>query len=441
MTDVRDAAAAFHRADGRPADGLFARKQDDPSRGAGDEVPGSADAGGPRRRELRRLRRRHRVASAVFSVGTLAALAGFVFLGWDGYRTTRNIRGGIERTGISDPAAPGFQAEVKPTPTELVLLLDGGEHLTDAQLLVSGPNGIGGAVVFVPGSTLIQAPDVAGATLSQLYDLGGSAEVHKRVEAILGFAALTLTEVNSSQVGSLIASSGPITITNPDDLYQVSGSGEREQRFAAGPLTLTGDDLATYLTLEVPGEAATNRSARSQLVWEAWFKAVRGARADAPDDPVVSGLSRTVAGLAGGTTSFLQLPLTRVVIPDEKMGVLYLPDPQATAERVGPLVPFPASAFPGQRIRVRVLQATAGVPIDVVVTKPLVAAGAEIVVIGNADSFGSRPSSVAYREPALADKATAMATAAGVRSAPVEDPSMPENIDVSIVLGTDLGQP
>lgn len=225
-----------------------------------------------RRRELRRYRKRTRFAVGVYTVTTLAAVAGLVLLGLEGYRSTRNLRGGTEDTGITDSAAPGFQAEVKPTPTRLILNLDGAGHLTDFQLLVSGPNGQGGAVVFISGATLIQASDVPGSTLAQLYDIGGATEVQRRIETILGFAVLEASEVNPAGLAELMKSAGTIKIENADNLYAEDAAGQRQLLFAAGPLELTPDQIATYVDLEVKGEGATNRSARAQQVWEAWFK-------------------------------------------------------------------------------------------------------------------------------------------------------------------------
>ena len=203
------------------------------------------------------------------------------------------------------------------------------------------------------------------------------------------------------------------------------------------------DQVATYVDLEVKGEGATNRSARSQQVWEEWFKilddSAQRESLTSMSDSKLSPVASDIAGIASGTYSVQQLPLTRVVIPDEKQGVLYLPDASLTAERIAPLVPFPTSAFPGQRVKVRVLKGTPSVAIDLAVTKPIVGAGGEIVVIGNADSFDVATSTIVYREPALAGQAAIIAKQLGLRSTPTEDPEQPENIDVSIILGSDFG--
>jgi len=437
MTDVREAADRFHRAD--DVAGAAGSSSTGPGTGTGNRL----DPPRPRRRELRRFRRRTRLAVCVYTLTTLAAVSGLVLLGVEGYRTTRNLRGGTEDTGITDSSAPGFQAEVKPTPTRLLLNIDSAGQLTDSQLLVSGPNGQGGAVVFIPGATLIQAADVPGSTLAQLFDSGGTAEVQRRIETILGFSILEVTEVDPAALAELTKSAGTITIQNPDNLFAEDAAGQRQQLFAAGTLDLQPEQVAAYVGLEVKGESATNRSARSQLVWESWLELLddpaRREGLSALQDSVLSAVGSDIAGIASGTYSVKQLPLRRVVIPDEKQGVLFLPDAELTLQQIAPLVPFPTSAFPGQRVKVRVLKGTPSVAIDLAVTKPIVGSGGEIVVIGNADSFDVARSTIVYREPALADAATVIAKQLGLSATPTEDPAQPENIDVSIVLGADFG--
>lgn len=90
-------------------------------------------------------------------------------------------------------------------------------------------------------------------------------------------------------------------------------------------------------------------------------------------------------------------------------------------------------------MKVRVLKGTPSVAIDLTVTKPIVGAGGEIVVIGNATSFDVATSTIVYREPALAGQAAIIAKQLGLTTTSTEDPEQPENIDVSIILGSDFG--
>ena len=64
-------------------------------------------------------------------------------------------------------------------------------------------------------------------------------------------------------------------------------------------------------------------------------------------------------------------------------------------------MPFPTSATPGGRVRVRLLDGE-GDPEHVLRVAPLVVpAGTEIVVVGNADAFDYETTEIRYHHPTL----------------------------------------
>jgi hypothetical protein len=111
------------------------------------------------------------------------------------------------------------------------------------------------------------------------------------------------------------------------------------------------------------------------------------------------------------------------------------PDPVAISTLIPRIIPFPSSSFPGQRPRVRVLDGTQNPDVRLSATGPIVGAGGQITILGNADRFGVTQTRVEYHDPARADAAQAIAEALGVEAvagAPTDA------YDVTVILGSDF---
>ncbi len=113
-------------------------------------------------------------------------------------------------------------------------------------------------------------------------------------------------------------------------------------------------------------------------------------------------------------------------------------DEAAIRTLVASLVPFPTSAQPGDRVRVRLLDGLGDPGQAINLASVLVPAGAEIIVFGNADNFAYAISVVEYFDQAQSENAQAMAAALGLTSATFNS-SGDTSVDVSIIVGRDLG--
>lgn len=80
-----------------------------------------------------------RRTTLIFALFTLTTLLGCASLAWFGYKSSLDLTGGASLKVVSDPEAPGYEAEVKPTPTLLVTLSTPVDDYRMAFLLARNP--------------------------------------------------------------------------------------------------------------------------------------------------------------------------------------------------------------------------------------------------------------------------------------------------------------
>ena len=243
--------------------------------------------------------------------------------------------------------------------------------------------------MFVP---IAAAVEIDGRGVDQLraaYDEGGIDLLESTVEKVLGVAITETSVVDQQRLADLVRPVAPLTIDNPDDLFAVGSNGTEELVFEAGEVSLTAEGVALYLATQNPDETSLNRIVRSEQVWQAWLDAIGES-----DDPNVvpgevdSGIGAFLRSLGAGQTTMLQLPLEKVTVPNREgdPNIAYFrPNMDQVKALIPTIVPFPASAFPGQRLKTRVLNGTETEGTELTVTERVVFAGAEISALGNAD--------------------------------------------------------
>ncbi|MBS1836148.1 MAG: hypothetical protein JST64_00465, partial [Actinobacteria bacterium] len=100
----------------------------------------------------RRPGRGSRPASLWWQVGTTAVFAillvGLVVVG---YRASLLITGG-GASKVTDPKAPGYVAEVRPTPVDMVAVTGDDGSLASVLIVATSPSGTGGTVSVLPAS-------------------------------------------------------------------------------------------------------------------------------------------------------------------------------------------------------------------------------------------------------------------------------------------------
>lgn len=409
----------------------------------------AAPAGVVRRPHSRRSNRRRRnllglqVATTVVFVGLVAGL------GWVGYRSTLSITGGSSLE-VTDPEAPGFVAEVKPTPVDLLALTDADGALVAGLMLAAGPEGAGGVVMPLPAD--MSVPGVPGLvppvrvedlrTLEQVFDGGGVQELRNRVGESLTFGFTSVAEVPPTTMEELAALAGPITVTIPENVLELQLDGEEVVRYRAGEVTLQPDELGPFLAFSGSNESVPNQELRHDAVWKSLVTALAdvdrerleriGRRGTAEGGP---GVGELLAGLLDGEVRYDTVPLEAIPVPDT-IYIVYGPDPAALPTFVVRNVPSPTSGVPGQRARVRVLNGTTDPAAVNAVVPKVVGAMGEVTLVGNAESFDVATTRVEFSVPEARFAADQIAQALGVRAQRVDRPA-PGSVDVDVVVGGD----
>jgi hypothetical protein len=356
---------------------------------------------------------------------SLLALAGVggAALAAIGVDTVRNSRAGKVVSTVTDPAAPGFEAFLEPTPT-LALLHREGSSVRSIAVLSLHSGDVGGSVLVV--SPWLQAnPGADAGTFAVVSAFGGGPEaIMHSLQASIRFGVTETALVDDALWAELVAPVAPLVVENPTAVAS----------FPAGSLSLRADQVGAFLAAgdKEPPQAAM---LRQRAFYRAWIGAVSAStdRGVVPGE-VESGLGRFVRALANGPTIVEQAP----VVEDVVGGVTrYGIDLAAMEAMVPELVPFPTAGTPGGRIRVRLLDGTGDGGHVEAVAPLLVPAGAQIVVVGNADRFDYRETEVQYHTPVVRGAAGDLVEALAVGRV-VEVPRQTDAFDVTIILGTDV---
>jgi hypothetical protein len=400
---------------------------------AGAAVPAAA----PAETDVARPQRRGPLRRGMFAATIVVAAGAIPVLGYVGVHEVLNSTNGRVVDPVLDPDEEGYEAAVTPTPVSLLAHVDAEGRLDGVTILAlsAGGSGGGGGVLFVPVDTLTtESTSALGFDrLRGAYETAGLELLRDQVSVLLGTSVTDAALVSPERWAELVAPVAPITLDNPDDVVASNGA-----RFPAGPLELTAEQVPVYLSARNPGESELARLVRHQFFWEAWLAAVAAA-----DEPAVvvpgegtEGVARFVRGLAAGEVEFDTLPVEPAEAPQDGTSA-FAPLPEEVAALVARLVPLPTAAAPGSRVRVRVLDGTGTDGAVAAAVERLVPAGAEIVIVGNADRFTYDTTELRYREATGEESARELQEALGTGA--VESVSSPdEAFDVTVVVGGDF---
>lgn len=423
-----------------------------------------------RQRSAQKRRKRRRtvvIAQGVVTAVFVIALIGLAYAGWN---AALRITGG-DGNEVTDPAAPGYIAAAKPTSVTLIAFTgdavptptttaaaDGSAGdadqaassatpSTDATvpslatmlLVIERSGDAGRTLVPIPAvTTLWDFEDSGPDSAANIFASGGIDVLRLRLGADLSFGSTAAVSAPVSMIGDLAASVGPVTISLPDDVLRGSSEEDASVKYAAGQLTLEPGQVAEFMSFFGLGESESNRALRQQLVWEALISASAqsGTELSLPadgDDAMAA--AEVLAGAATTDTRFDLVPLLAVPLNVTPPVTLYRIDQMAMPTWVASEVPFPISAFPGQRARVELLNGTTEPAALQAVAPKVVGANGEISFTGNAESFEVATSRVEYSSDEAQAAAEQIATALGLTA--TRDPDAASNVDVVVVVGAD----
>lgn len=374
----------------------------------------------------------------------LIGLAGItVSLGLHAKDLVLNSRDGAIARNVTDPAAPGFAAEVVPTPTLLVAQTTDKGELVGVVVMSLPPGGAGGTALFFPADLMIQLPNGDASSLAKVYADAGTAGDAGVAALRLQLGRLIEADLDSSIVlgpktlGDLIAPVAPLRYTLVDGVRAVQ-NGVTVTLLKAGTVAIsTVDQVQAATELLSPGEASLNRTRRQMLFWQAWLDAVRAAPDPAAALPAFdTGLPRFAKGLATGTSKPVleQAPFTETTF---KGLTLLTADVSGIRAITARMIPYPQAYQPGARLLVEVRNGVGDLTRNEPMNRRIVAAGGQIVVLGNSEAFGVAQSSVVFYSEENRSRVEALARSIGVATVQfVDRPG--SSIEATVTIGADF---
>lgn len=403
------------------------------STGEGGALPPAAEAV-VRGRRVRSRQKRLTLWGVVVTVLCLALLLGLAYVG---YEASLRVGGGTE-TRETDPNAPGYVADPRPTDTDLFVLTDAEGGFASALVVVPDQSGQGGTAVPLPPSFVV--PEYEGSPpmfLTDLYAEGGIDGLRERLGIALSFE-IDSAEAVPAEALSLVAQGEAIEIDNVDNLIARAEDGNEEVRYPAGALTLQPEEIVSFLAFEGADDPAPNQALRTEAVWEQLLaRASVTQQPDLPEgerslDSDAPGFGDALWSLVGGEVRFENVPMERVPVPDSYL-VAWMPDPATLDQFVARVVPLPQNPAPGIRTATAILNGTANPDATAAAVPEVVSSGGWVSLVGNADSFDVATTTVEYSGPDAAEAAMKIAAMLGVE--PTEATDSIESASVRVTLG------
>ena len=381
----------------------------------GDSAPGAEGAV-----MKRSLSRWWRWGWPLLLFGLAAAVPLLVWLGWSAISGSSD---GTEVGAPIDPAAPGYEAIVDPTPT-LLLIHANGDRLHGITLLVLTDEGAEGAVLIMASETR-----TSSGLLTDRWAESGSIGVADSVAELLGVRPGDTQVVGDEGWAALVTSVEPVILLSPVPLLSPDG-----ETLYGTDVVLAAAEVGPYLAGRSPGESPLVGLSRHVSFWNAWLKQV--AESNKPDvipGETDRGMGRFVRSLVAG--EFL-IATTDVRVTDGGEVVLR---PEHNAYLVSEVIPFPILAADGSLPKVRLLNGVGDLELTKAAARELSRAGAHITRIGNAAEFGWETTRVAYHDTGFAPHAEAFRDALGTGTVIAEE--LPDtSVGITVTFGADFSQ-
>ena len=332
---------------------------------------------------------------------------------------------------VTNPAAPGYEAVIEKTPTAVAAIVAADGSLDSAVVFALTSDSSGG-VLLVPAAVGVST-DFGIFPLSELWKTGSLESVANGVGQVLNLNFNEKMMISVTDWAGLTGPYAPLTFAIPDAVRD----GKDAVIFPKGTVTLTADQIGTFLTSKSAKDNDLNRTLRQELFWKAWLAKVKSGTIAFPA-PTTSGIGRFVASVARGQLSVSSLPVVPVPggSPLPGGGPMYVGQESAVLDAVAAIVPFPDGA-PGGRPRIRVLDGTGKLGNGVNAAIILNAAGGQVDVVGNAKSFGQEVTQI------IVFDGTSEATARKMRAALtmgeiIESTQSNSGADMTVILGEDF---
>lgn len=371
---------------------------------------------------------------AAFAALSVLLVASIPVLAGTGYRlVTESTDGKLGASGTA-PTEPGYEELVESTPTALVVQTAADGSLVGVTFMALGATDGGGSVVFLPVETLLADPAFGITKLASSFEIDrtrpeAASIAAQEVGKILNVGIDEVIELDDQGWSNVVAPVAPFTIDNLDTL-DVDGLA-----LETGTVSLGADLVGRYLGARQVGEDELARIARQEQVWRGWLQAVASSElTDAVPGESSSGMGLFARTLAEGPVAYSALP------GETETGTAsgYRPSQDAVVALVADTVPAPDPGTPGSRRTVRLLNGVEAGPIPVGLSRRIASLGGSVTVVGNGPSFGRDETSIVFANPDQEGYANVLKTALGATGSVRLDREAPDNLDITVVLGSDV---
>jgi hypothetical protein len=358
----------------------------------------------------------------------VVAAAAIPLLVWYAADAILNSSDGTFQERPTDPAAPGYEVLVVASPSHMVLGLDPTGNLASVTIVSLASNDRGGTALFLAPETIIDP----NTRLGDVYAAEGPEATRQAVADLIDINTDDFNFLDAAGWTGVVNPAAPLSIDNPVALSSTpEGATEPTEVYPQGNIALQSDQVAEYMAWQNTGEALSARLDRQAALWDGWIAAIAAA-----DDPSVipgertSGLGRMLAGLASGPFVLKTFPGEDTPLGDA-VGVSV--DVEQLRSDVLDMVPFPNPAVPGSRPKVKLLDGVGGLDIASTYARPLIADGADIIILGNAREFGVKTTQIIYYNDKFEAEARAFGETLGSADIFFED--IEAAIDIEVIVG------
>ena len=367
----------------------------------------------------------------LFPAFLLAAVIWSVFLLIESGDELLNDQSGETLGAIEDLSAPGFEAFVEQTWSMVIATENKEGKLVDLVIGAVADREEGGGSLLIVSPSLVPDSncDQSLCDLSSIYDEGGLGSLTTALVNLFNVGFTEEVLLTPTRWTGLVAPVDAVEVTLEDSLVEVTDEGVEIVQFPQGDVNIQDERVVDFLS-SANYLATTEQMNLSKNFWKSWLNEIgqNGSPAEKLPDlglSVVDFLA-VVGAAETGVTTFPITNLESSVVPN----LIELEN------IVVDLFPFPIAAVPGDRLTVRLMNGTGDFTVDSLARKHVISAGAEIVVVGNMETFDFQESKVVYRDPLIVEEVESLGAELGFK---VEfDELISPVAEVTVVIGADF---
>ena len=361
----------------------------------------------------------------------LAAVIWSVFLLIESGDGLLNDQSGETLGAIEDLSAPGFEAFVEQTWSMVIATENKEGKLVDVVVGAVADREEGGGSLLIISPSLVSDLncDQSSCTLSSIYDEGGLGSLTAALVDLFNVGFTEEVLLTPTRWTGLVAPVDAVEVTLQNSLVEVTDEGVEIVQFSQGDVNIQDERVVDFLSY-ANYAIATEQMNLSKSFWKSWLEEIgkNGSPAEKLPDLGLS-VVNFLAVIGASETGVTTFPIT-----NSESSVV--PNLSELENIVVDLFPFPIAAVPGDRLTVRLMNGTGDFTVDSLARKHVISAGAEIVVVGNMETFDYQESKVVYRDPLLVEEVESLGTELGFR---VEfDELISPVAEVTVVIGADF---